>query len=76
MLARTLYGRVFDDDAASGDTALLVDTTGEMPSSFEDAGPPTRQVVEPVNTDGEAVDDTASGPAASSRADEDILRKP
>jgi hypothetical protein len=75
-LARTLYGRASDDAAATGETALLVGTTGGMPASFEDAGTATRQVVEPVDTDAEAVGDRAAGPAAPNRADEDVLRKP
>ena len=42
MLVRTFYGRVSDDAAAPGEAALLLDTAGEMPCSFEDAGPATR----------------------------------
>jgi phasin family protein len=74
---RTLLGRVSDDaPVASGETALLPRTTGEMPPSFEESETVIKQAMEAVDTDGEAVDGAASGPAAPNLVDENGLRKP
>jgi phasin family protein len=74
---RTLFGRISDDaPAAFGEAALLPSTTGEMPSYFEDAETVTKQAIEAVDTDGDAVDGATSGPAAPNLVDENGLRKP